>query len=83
MYHGAYCVGCCWSLMVALIALGIMDLAWMAAFAIVITLEKVWRHGRITALAAGVALIALGVVVPFYPDLAPGLHQPPMPMEGM
>src|SRR4029079_6104751 len=82
MYHGSYCVGCCWSLMVALIALGIMDLAWMAAFAIVITLEKIWRHGRIPALAAGMALIALGLLVPFYPDLAPGLHQPPMPMEG-
>jgi predicted metal-binding membrane protein len=83
MYHGAYCVGCCWSLMVALIALGIMDLAWMAAFAIVITLEKVWRHGRIAALAVGVALIALGLLVPSHPGLAPGLHHPAMPMEQM
>ena len=54
IYHGAYCVGCCWSLMLALIALGVMDLRWMAAFAVVITLEKLWRYGRHVALAVGV-----------------------------
>jgi predicted metal-binding membrane protein len=83
MYHGAYCIGCCWWLMAALIVLGLMDLAWMAAFAVVITLEKVWRHGRAAAAAAGVALIVLGLLVPSHPGLAPGLHQPPMPMEAM
>ena len=79
-YHGAYCVSCCWSLMVALIALGVMDLAWMAAFTVVITLEKLWRHGPLVAVAAGVALIALGVLAPLHPGLVPGLHAPPTPM---
>ena len=83
LYHGAFCVGCCWSLMVALIALGVMNLAWMAAFAAVITLEKLWRHGRLAAAAAGIALIALGLLVPLYPGLAPGLHHSPVPMERM
>jgi predicted metal-binding membrane protein len=81
--HGAFCVGCCWSLMVALIALGVMNLVWMAAFAALITLEKLWRHGRLAAVAAGIALVILGLLVPLYPGLAPGLHHSPMPMEHM
>ena len=31
--HGAWCVGCCWALMAALFALGLMSLAWMALVA--------------------------------------------------
>src|SRR5438132_1297369 len=38
--HGAFCVGCCWGLMVALFALGVMSLAWMAIVAGVILVEK-------------------------------------------
>jgi predicted metal-binding membrane protein len=83
IYHGAYCVGCCWSLMIALIALGVMDLRWMVIFAVVITLEKLWRYGRYVALAAGIGLIALGLLAPAHPGIVPGLHPAPMPMESM
>ena len=31
--HGAWCVGCCWALMAALFALGVMSVAWMALVA--------------------------------------------------
>jgi predicted metal-binding membrane protein len=83
-YHGAYCVGCCWSLMVALLVLGVMNLWWMVAFTLVITLEKVWRHGGRLAIAAGVALIVLGLLAPWHAAaIVPGLHNPPMPMAGM
>jgi predicted metal-binding membrane protein len=30
LYHGMYCIGCCWGLIVVLIAVGVMNLAWMA-----------------------------------------------------
>ena len=83
LYHGVYCIGCCWSLMAALIALGIMDLRWMALFAVVITLEKVWRHGPRVAVVAGVGLIVLGLLAPWHPELIPGLHQPAAPMMEM
>jgi predicted metal-binding membrane protein len=83
VYHGAYCVACCWTLMVALVALGVMDLRWMAAFAVVITLEKVWRHGRLVALAAGLGLVALGLAAPSHPGIVPGLHRTPTTMERM
>jgi predicted metal-binding membrane protein len=83
LYHGAWCVGCCWALMVALIALGVMDLRWMVGLTAVVTLEKVWRHGRAVAIAAGVALIVLGLVAPTHPGLVPGLHRAPMSMGSM
>jgi predicted metal-binding membrane protein len=83
LHHGAYCVGCCWSLMLALLVLGVMDLRWMAAFTAAIVLEKVWRHGRKVALAMGVALVVLGLLAPWHPGIVPGLHQAPMPMESM
>ena len=78
--HGGVCVGCCWGLMLVLVAMGVMNLLWMVLVAGVVILEKTWRHGPRVALAVGVALIALGLLVPAHPGLAPGLYQP-MPMS--
>jgi predicted metal-binding membrane protein len=83
VYHGVYCVGCCWALMVALLALGVMDLRWMVVLAVVVTLEKVWRHGARLAHAVGLGLIALGLLAPWNPGLVPGLHRATMTMVGM
>jgi predicted metal-binding membrane protein len=69
--------------MVALIALGVMNLVWMVALTIVISLEKLWRHGPRVAVAAGIGLIVIGLLAPSHPGLVPGLHSPPAPMEGM
>ena len=52
----------------------------MVVFAIVITLEKLWRYGRYVALVAGIGLIALGLIAPSHPGIVPGLHPTPMPM---
>jgi predicted metal-binding membrane protein len=79
--HGAYCVGCCWALMAALIALGIMDLRWMALLALVITLERTLPRPAPVVWATSAGLLALAAAVPWYPDLVPGLHgHPMMPM---
>ena len=83
VYHGGFCVGCCWSLMVVLIAVGIMDLRWMVLLTVVVTLEKTWRYGPQVALAAGIALIILGLLVPWYPGIVPGVHSTPMPIGSM
>jgi predicted metal-binding membrane protein len=74
LYHGGYCVGCCWALMLALIALGVMDLRWMVAFAAVIVLEKLWMYGKALSYGVGVALLVLAVLAPSHPGLIPGLH---------
>jgi predicted metal-binding membrane protein len=61
--HGAYCVGCCWLLMLLLFALGVMNLAWVALIAAFVAIEKLLPAGRLTARFAGVALIAVGLGV--------------------
>jgi predicted metal-binding membrane protein len=85
--HGGYCVGCCWGLMVALFALGVMSLAWMAMVAGVIFLEKVTRFGARFSRVVAFALIAAGVWVAVAPGSVPGLTDPSkapaMKMGGM
>ena len=74
--HGAYCVGCCAGLMLALFALGVMSLVWMAAVAAVILVEKMLPRGEAFARAAAVGLMAAGVWVAAAPDNVPGLKEP-------
>jgi predicted metal-binding membrane protein len=79
LHHGATCAGCCWGLMIVLVAVGVMNVAVMAALAVVIFVEKLWRYGKPFAQAVGVALIAIGVLAIWFPWLLPGLHASGMP----
>ena len=74
--HGLYCVGCCWGLMIALFALGVMSLIWMAAIAAVIFAQKVLPAGDRLAPLFAAAFVALGVWVAASPATVPGLHVP-------
>jgi predicted metal-binding membrane protein len=74
--HGAYCVGCCWGLMLVLFAVGVMSVAWMVAIAVVIFAEKVLPWGERLATVFAAAFVALGVVVAAAPDSVPGLTDP-------
>jgi predicted metal-binding membrane protein len=56
--HGAYCVGCCWTLMALLLAGGVMNVLWIALLALLAFLERVTSMGRLIARLAGVAIIA-------------------------
>jgi predicted metal-binding membrane protein len=73
LHHALYCVGCCWTLMVLMVAFGVMNLLVMAGLALAIGIEKHWRHGRGFARAVGVAALVLAVVVVVEPSVAPGL----------
>ena len=73
-HHGAYCVGCCWGIMIVLVAVGVMNVAAMAALAAVILLEKLSPHGEVLERLFGLALIALAVVAAVHPEVMPGLH---------
>jgi predicted metal-binding membrane protein len=77
-HHGLYCVGCCWGLMIVLVAVGAMNVPAMVALAGVILIEKVWRHGRAFSRAIGVSLLVVAALVPFVPSLLPGLTVAPM-----
>lgn len=68
--HAAYCIGCCWGLMVILVAAGAMSISWVLAIAIVVFAEKVLPRGWRTARLVGVALIALGLAVALHTELA-------------
>jgi predicted metal-binding membrane protein len=63
VHHGAFCVGCCWSLMLLMFAVGIGSLAWMLALATVMAVEKNVSWGRRLSAPLGGALIALGFVL--------------------
>jgi predicted metal-binding membrane protein len=74
--HGAYCVGCCWGLMVVLFALGVMSLFWMVLVAAVIFAQKILPGGERATRAIAVALVALGIWVAVAPRSVPDLTQP-------
>src|SRR5918994_3996366 len=63
LYHGMYCLGCCWAYFLLMVALGWMNLLWMGLFAGIIFGEKVWSRGIWVARAAGIALAITGVLV--------------------
>ena len=58
--HGAYCVGCCWLLMVLLFVGGVMNLVWVAGLTLLIAAEKLLPGGTWLVRIAGVAMIIWG-----------------------
>jgi predicted metal-binding membrane protein len=79
-HHGGYCLGCCWALMLVLIAVGVMNVAAMIGLAALVLAEKTWSRGVAAGRLAGVAALALAVAIIWFPWLAPGLHSAPMMM---
>jgi predicted metal-binding membrane protein len=69
MDHGAYCVGCCWGLMLVMFVMGLMSLVWMGGLTIVVFLEKVTRYGPTLSKVVGGSLIILGVGILLHPSL--------------
>jgi predicted metal-binding membrane protein len=61
--HGLFCVGCCWTLMLLMFAVGGANLAWMLGLGAVMAAERVTRWGRRLTRPLGVALIAWSVLV--------------------
>jgi predicted metal-binding membrane protein len=74
--HGAWCLGCCWALMAALFALGVMSLVWMALVAAMITLEKTLPWRRLVRWGTAVLLVVLATAIVAAPHSVPGLVVP-------
>jgi predicted metal-binding membrane protein len=81
--NGAWCVGCCWALMVALFALGVMSVAWMAVIAAVIAVQKTLPWRRVVTYATAAGLLCLGILVLAAPDAVPALTIPSHAMTMM
>jgi len=62
LHHGWYCLGCCWALMAVLFAVGIMNLAWVAALAVLVLVEKLAPAAGLVSRSAGAALVVAGIV---------------------
>jgi predicted metal-binding membrane protein len=71
IYHGLYCLGCCWPYFLLMVSLGWMNLLWMGLFACVIFGEKIWSRGVWVARIAGIGLMTLGLIAII---LAPNAH---------
>jgi predicted metal-binding membrane protein len=61
-YHGLYCLGCCWPYFLLMVALGWMDILWMALFAGIIFGEKIWSRGIGISRVAGIGLVVAGII---------------------
>jgi predicted metal-binding membrane protein len=74
--HGFWCVGCCWALMAALFALGMMSVGWMAFIAALIAIEKLLPWRLVVNRGIAILLLVLGISVALVPDKVPGLTIP-------
>jgi predicted metal-binding membrane protein len=61
--HGAFCLGCCWALMLLLFTAGVMNLLWVAAIAAFVFAEKLLPRGPLVARLAGGAMMAAGAAL--------------------
>jgi predicted metal-binding membrane protein len=63
--HGAFCVGCCWCLMLLMFVVGTGNIGWMLALGAVMAAEKNLPAGRRLASPIGAALLlaALWIVL--------------------
>jgi predicted metal-binding membrane protein len=57
--QGLYCLGCCWAMMLAMFAVGVMNVVWMALLGVIMTIEKLGATTRFSR-AIGVIFIAIG-----------------------
>jgi predicted metal-binding membrane protein len=63
VHHGLFCVGCCWSLMLLMFAVGIGSLVWMLGLAAVMGIEKNMPWGRRLSTPLGIVLLTAGVTI--------------------
>jgi predicted metal-binding membrane protein len=61
-HHGVYCLGCCWALMGVLFVVGVMNLAWVAALAVFVLIEKLAPAAIVISRIAGAAIVVAGLI---------------------
>lgn len=63
VHHGIFCVGCCWTLMLVMFALGSFSIGWMLLVGTVMAAEKNFPHGQRLRTPLGGALLAAALVI--------------------
>jgi predicted metal-binding membrane protein len=64
LFHGGYCIGCCWLLMALLFVSGVMSLQWIFLLSVLVLAEKVLPVGVWSTRGIGVLLVLLAVSLP-------------------
>jgi predicted metal-binding membrane protein len=60
--QGLYCLGCCWAAMLVMFAVGTMNVVWMAALGVLMTIEKLSTAPHFSR-AVGAAFVAIGLAM--------------------
>ena len=60
--QGLACLGCCWAMMLVMFVAGAMNVIWMAALGVLMTVEKMATTARFSH-AVGIAFVAIGLGV--------------------
>jgi predicted metal-binding membrane protein len=63
IHHGLFCVGCCWTLMLLMFAVGVGNFGWMLVLGVVMAIEKNVPWGRRLSAPLGVLLLAWGLAL--------------------
>ena len=63
IHHGLFCLGCCWSLMLLMFAVGVGNIGWMLALGAFMAVEKNAPWGRRLSVPVGVALVVVGALL--------------------
>jgi predicted metal-binding membrane protein len=71
LWHGVFCLGCCWALMLVAFGAGVANLVWMAGLTLLMALEKRAAYGPLLARAAGVWMTLVGLVIVAQPLWGP------------
>jgi len=61
--HGAYCLGCCWALMLLLFVAGAMNLLWIVALTAVVASEKLLPGNTWITRGLGACLVMAAIAV--------------------
>lgn len=69
IYHGLYCLGCCWALMLVMFVVGTGHLTWMLLLTIVMTMERTRQNLWSTMLVLGVVLLSTSSLVILHIDM--------------
>jgi predicted metal-binding membrane protein len=62
-HHGAFCVGCCWAIMLLMFVVGTGNVGYMLALGAIMALEKNAPWGRRLSRPLGFALLSWAVIV--------------------
>ncbi len=57
--HGAFCLGCCWALMLVMFGIGVGSLVMMALLTSVMVIEKIYPGGQRLSPVIGIVLLGL------------------------